>query len=190
MDTLKKKFKRQSRLFNDFNIDENIKIHEIKERDTNSQIVADKILKNDKVINNNCNIKNVKFDDETYTDIDLIEKKDNELLKCILDGCNKNDTENLLILSCGHIYHIKCINNEKCNKCNKFLKIEEKIFINLQINSQLKELYNNNDNKILLMENAIKNMQSDILEYNKYKKTLEHNIGISKNIITNIGVII
>lgn len=111
-------------------------------------------------------------------------------LNCENNNCKSEGLESFIVLSCNHIFHINCMNVEKCLKCNKDLNIEEKIYMNIKIKLQMKEANNRNEHNIKILEMNLQKIQREILEQNNYKKQLLDNIGISKNIIKTIGLII
>lgn len=180
MDTLKKKInklKRESKIITDFTMES----FETNSQETpKSNFVRVRETHPDDYNENFCESENGELAPAT--------RVSEKFLNCENNNC-KNEGE-FIVLSCNHIFHINCMNVEKCLKCNKDLNIEEKIYMNIKIKLQMKEANNRNERNIKILEMNLQKIQREILEQNNYKKQLSDNIGISKNIIKTIGLII
>ena len=132
-----------------------------------------------------------------YSDRDNDRDRDNDTApnthKCNL-CLNKSEKKNYIILSCNHIYHIKCLvethfieNDEcrlKCNVCFTNLHSEEIMFLHSKFLSNTKILLQSHQQSITVLEDQMNQIKKEIRTCYDYKFKLERDIEKSKQIVT------
>jgi len=125
-------------------------------------------------------------------------------ITCKLCLDRHNDKGNYIILSCNHIYHIKClaeehfkdvlkyplIDNEyfesrQCSICSKQLKVEEVMYLHSRFLSNTKDLLDKHQVNIGVLEKQMTQLKNELRTCYDYKHKLEQEREKSKQ-ITNI----
>lgn len=110
--------------------------------------------------------------------------------------CNEKCSQNLIILSCGHIFHTGClvkqhfIDIEKslksecaCFLCNKFLDATEILFIHGKYTVNTQSTLDSYEQDIIYIENEISKMNKNLREVIENKRQLEFERKKSKEIM-------
>ena len=139
---------------------------------------------------------------------------DNNLLKdnfnCKI--CNKlrnKEVKSYMILSCNHIFHIKClvethstdiynysvIDNEyfencKCKVCNSQIDLDEIMYLHSKFLSNTKELIGKHQVSIENLETQLKNIKNELKVCYDYKHKLEKDREKSKQIVSILTTMI
>lgn len=137
---------------------------------------------------------------------DVMSDHQNEIktITCKLCLDKHNDRGNYIILSCNHIYHIKClaedhfrdvlkyplIDNEYfetrvCNICSSKLQIEEMMYLHSKFLSNTKDLLDKHQINISKLEGQMSQLKNELRSCYDYKHKLEQEREKSKQ-ITNI----
>jgi hypothetical protein len=140
--------------------------------------------------------------EETSSTISSINSTNSEQHSCKL--CfNKTDTnDNYIILSCNHIFHIKCLaeiqfndiykfhvideeyfKTRKCMVCNKLLQTEELLFLHSKFLNNTKNLIENHDLSIKKFEKQLSDVKEELRICYNYKHKLQHEREKSKQIV-------
>lgn len=140
--------------------------------------------------------------------------KNNDEIICKICFNNQNtqnhrNLDNFIILSCNHTFHIKClaeiqfndmfkfhvIDNDyfktrKCMVCTKTLEIEELLFLHSKFLSNTKNLIHDHESKIKNLEMKLKNLKDDLKNCYEYKNKLQYEREKSKEIVSNLTMMI
>lgn len=136
-------------------------------------------------------------------------QSDIRIITCKLCLDQYNDKGNYIILSCNHIYHIKClaeehfkdvlkyplIDNEyfesrKCNICLKNLQVEEMMYLHSKFLSNTKELLDKHQININNLEDQMTKIKNDLRTCYDYKHKLEQEREKSKQIVSILSTMI
>lgn len=144
----------------------------------------------------------------------IIEKDKNRqseirVITCKLCLDQYTDKGNYIILSCNHIYHIKCLAEEhfkdvlkyplidndyfesrKCNICVKNLQAEEMMYLHSKFLSNTKELLDKHQLNINDLEDQMTKIKNDLRTCYDYKHKLEQEREKSKQIVTILSTMI
>lgn len=114
--------------------------------------------------------------------------------------CNSNESKySFVILSCGHIFHTKCIgelhtknkNNiidrdfllsQECNVCNKTIDTEDMMYIHSKFLKNLKTTLEDKELDISLLNNKLSMIKEELRVHYEHKQKLENERDISKQI--------
>lgn len=127
----------------------------------------------------------------------------------ICDICNdKSNTDNYMILSCNHIFHIRCLaeshlkdiykyniideeyfENRKCNTCLNILQLEEVTYLHGKFLSNTKTHIETHQISIEKLEFQLKQIKDELRTCYDYKHKLEHEREKSKQIISILNTI-
>ncbi len=126
--------------------------------------------------------------------------KTDEINKLSCSICGNNDSLNMLVLaSCGHVYHIKCIGNshmqntkqlidknflenQKCQVCHEAISSEDLGYIHTKHFKFLKDAISDKDATINLLNNQIAIINEELRVHYENKQRLESQRDISKQI--------
>ncbi len=142
-------------------------------------------------------------------------RKDNDrqseirVITCKLCLDKNTDKGNYIILSCNHIYHIKCLAEEhfndvlkyplidndyfesrKCNICLKNLQVEEMMYLHSKFLSNTKDLLDKHQLNINELENQMTKIKNDLRTCYDYKHKLEQEREKSKQIVSILSTMI
>lgn len=136
--------------------------------------------------------------------------KSQDKFVCQYCNGNQNGTNlNFIILSCNHIYHVKCLadrdhseskdyrimddgffENRKCDCCQTTIEKSELIMIHTKFFKGTAENIKKHDENIIRLENQIKNLQEDLKTSIEYKQRLEYEREKSKQITSVLNTML
>ena len=138
-------------------------------------------------------------------------KKQNNVMEDYASSHIENHTCNLcndkngpfLILSCNHIFHIKCLvevnfkdiynypildteyfESRRCVTCNENMQTEDLMYLHSKFLSSTKTLINKHQNSIENLENQLKQLKNELRTCYDYKHKLEQEREKSKQIVS------
>jgi|UniRef100_A0A6C0DW14 hypothetical protein len=131
------------------------------------------------------------------------------MITCKLCLDENTDKGNYIILSCNHIYHIKCLAEEhfndvlkyplidndyfesrKCNICLKNLQAEEMMYLHSKFLSNTKDLLDKHQISITELEDQMTKIKNDLRVCYDYKHKLEQEREKSKQIVSILSTMI
>lgn len=131
--------------------------------------------------------------------------KSNQICKM----CDNDSDSSYIILSCNHVFHIKCIadkqheeskklqilddlffNNQKCYCCDTIIETSEILFIHSKFFKNTKMFIDNHNDNILNIEEEINKLKNELNTCLKYKQKLEYEREKSKQIINMVNSIV
>jgi hypothetical protein len=125
-------------------------------------------------------------------------------------SCNIcNDTSGtFIILTCNHIFHIKCLTetslqdiytypiidseylqSRKCPMCDETIQTEDMMYLHSKFLSSTKKLLSNHENSLQNLENQLRQIKIEIRSCYDYKHKLEQQREKSKQIISVLSTI-
>lgn len=148
---------------------------------------------------------------ETNTKNILLEpepkQESSNVITCKL--CLDNNKGNYIILSCNHIFHIKCLAEEhfkdvlkyplideeyfasrKCNICFHELQKEETMYLHSKFLSTTRELLDTHQTSILDLEHQMTRLKNELRTCYDYKHKLEQEREKSKQIVSILSTMI
>jgi hypothetical protein len=127
----------------------------------------------------------------------------------IYENSKEYNTDSYIILSCNHTFHISClieiqfndinkfhiidseyINSIKCPVCNSTLEIEELLFLHSKFLANTKYSITDYNESIKELELKVKNLKNELRNCYEYKNKLQQERERSKEIITNLTMLI
>ena len=137
------------------------------------------------------------------------QQQTNNTITCKLCLDTHNDKGNYIILSCNHIFHIKCLAEEhfkdilkyplideeyfatrKCNICLHELQKEETMYLHSKFLSTTRGLLDTHQTSILDLEHKMTQLKNELRTCYDYKHTLEQEREKSKQIISILSTMI
>jgi hypothetical protein len=139
---------------------------------------------------------------------------DDNLLKAnfnckICNNKSRKEGGSYMILSCNHIFHIKCLaethfkdiynypvidneyfENRKCTVCNSQIQLEEVMYLHSKFLSNTKDLIEKHQVSIDQLESQLKNIKTELRICYDYKHKLEKDREKSKQIVSILTTII
>lgn len=130
----------------------------------------------------------------------------NQQVNCSI--CNSKDSKySFVILSCGHIFHAKCIgelhtknkNNiidkdfllsQECNVCSKTIDTEDMMYIHSKFLKNLKTTLEDKEVGISLLNNKLSMIKEELRVHYEHKQKLENERDISKQISIVISTLL
>jgi hypothetical protein len=139
------------------------------------------------------------YNNDTLTTSDSIE---NHILNCCI--CKTQNKSSFIILSCDHIYHIKCITdtdipsvidksyikNRKCKICEKSLDYEESLYIHTKLLKMTNKDISEQEDFISNLTTKIDSLKEELRVHYEYKQKLEYQRDKSKQITKIITTLI
>jgi hypothetical protein len=117
--------------------------------------------------------------------------------------CSDNTSKNFLILSCNHIFHIKCLaeshfkdiyefpiidseyfDSRTCPCCDEQLQTEELMYLHGKFLSGTKKLISKHQNSIEHLESQLKQIKNELRTCYDYKHKMEKESEKSKQIVS------
>jgi hypothetical protein len=227
----RKKQNRQSLIIDNFNIESlHQKFAQRRNSLSNSQPSHD-TLSTVSQYDNNDTYKNNEFNRIKYNDninfkenenlqdniiINKPVKMNNQSLKrqecdehtCNLCYNNQNIKDSFMILTCGHIFHIRCLvdshysdankcglideeffNSRKCCVCSKQMEIEDILYIHNKFYKNTKEYIIKQDETIEKIDKQMTKLKEELRICYEYKQKLEHQREKSKQITVTINTL-
>jgi hypothetical protein len=128
---------------------------------------------------------------------------------CTMCNCSSNNNDNFIILSCNHVFHIKCLadehqyeakkwqvldeeffNNRKCHECSTSIETSEILFIHHKFFKGTKDFITKHDDQIRKLEIQINKLKDEMKISMEYKQKLEFEREKSKQIIAMLNTML
>jgi hypothetical protein len=117
--------------------------------------------------------------------------------------CDNKSSGSFIILSCNHMFHIKCLTemnlkdiykypvldieyfeSRKCSVCDENIQTEDMLYLHSKFLSSTKKLISNHDNSIEHLEHQLRQIKSELRTCYEYKHKLEQEREKSKQIVS------
>jgi len=140
-------------------------------------------------------------DDRHTDDRHPVKNSNQENFTCKI--CSDNTSKNYLILSCNHIFHIKCLaeshfkdiydfpvidseyfDSRKCPCCTEQIQTEELMFLHGKFLSGTKKLISKHQNSIEHLESQLNQIKNELRTCYDYKHKMEKESEKSKQIVS------
>lgn len=121
----------------------------------------------------------------------------------ICEYCDNKGSGSFIILSCNHIFHIKCLTemnlkdiykypildteyfeSRKCSVCDENIQTEDMLYLHSKFLSSTKKLIFNHEHSIDHLENQLRQIKSELRTCYEYKHKLEQEREKSKQIVS------
>ncbi len=157
-------------------------------------------------------INTIQEQDETdNSTLNSLETLTNRTETHVCQLCNNNHDikDNFIILSCGHIFHVKCIiehhfkdinqfdiinqeylNTLNCPVCNEKIEYEDLLYIHNKFYKQTKQYIIKQDEAITDLEKQMTKLKDQLRSCYEYKQKLQNQGEKSKQIIMTINTLI
>lgn len=141
----------------------------------------------------------------SYDSLPQPTKKQNEHT-CNLCHNQNNIKDNFMILTCGHIFHIRCLvdshytdanrygvidedylNSRICSVCSKHMEMEDILYIHNKFYKNTKEYINKQDDIIEQLDKQMTKLKEELRVCYEYKQKLEHQREKSRQITVTIN---
>lgn len=128
--------------------------------------------------------------------------------KCNICNNQSNIKDSFMILTCGHIFHIKCLvdnhyldankygvideeylNSRSCTICNKQMEMEDILYIHNKFYKNTKEYINKQDEIIEALDRQMTKLKEELRTCYEYKQKLEHQREKSRQITVTINTL-
>lgn len=132
-------------------------------------------------------------------------KRNNEHV-CNLCHNKSNIKDSFMILTCGHIYHIRCLvdshytdanrygvideeylGSRICSVCSKHMEMEDILYIHNKFYKNTKEYINKQDDIIVQLDKQMTKLKEELRVCYEYKQKLEHQREKSRQITVTIN---
>jgi hypothetical protein len=159
----------------------------------------------EKYENPNPNLPGIRENEQQYTKSN---KSENDNHKCNLCGNKQNVKDSYMILTCGHIFHIRCLvdnhytdankygvideeyfNSRCCLVCNKQMEIEDILYIHNKFYKNTKEYLTKQQENIERLDKQMSKLKDELRVCYEYKQKLEHQREKSKQITVTINTL-
>ena len=141
----------------------------------------------------------------SYDSLPQPTKRNNEHT-CNLCHNQNNIKDNFMILTCGHIFHIRCLvdshytdanrygvideeylNSRICSVCSKHMEMEDILYIHNKFYKNTKEYINKQDEIIDQLDKQMTKLKEELRVCYEYKQKLEHQREKSRQITVTIN---
>lgn len=179
-------------------------MHEIDNESMSSESTHQKLSKVHDFYFNNTDSMCSTFSNDNATKNDVV--SNNPTVNVLCGICNSNSkNDNFIILSCNHLFHIKCMvesefddiykfnaldkeffTNRKCKQCNVQLQTEELLFLHGKFLSSTKNNLESHQKSIANLEAQMNKIKEELRVCYNYSHKLEQQREKSKQIVTTL----
>lgn len=152
---------------------------------------------------------NLKDTDLSNIKTNMTNHFDEPLFSCCLCSSNATSAGSFVVLSCNHVYHIKCLvdvqlidvykypsineeylNTLTCQKCSKKMSMEEILFIHSKFISETNTILEKFNEILEKLDNQLKSLKEEVRASYDYKFKLKRASENSKQITSIVSAMI